>query len=282
MNSALVSNSTPPHLAVGCLSEAARLSEDALRLHASFAHWPEGALQRLLAIAQLKSYPKDAWIYDNSQECPDVLIIVSGFLQIYRHTTDQRLQAVGIVGSGRIVSMTYDFAPGSWFPLSCWAHSDALVIHVQKQLLAGLLDAVPELWRLLGMALLSQQRELLEALVDQSRGGAPQRLASLLYRYSLLHEVSPQCDDGVPRKVPLSQTQLADLLQLSRQTVNEVLRTFSDEGWIRIGYKSIVILDPTALLQYSGGRLTADMSHARPGLTSPSDGRAPFCIQPMP
>lgn len=267
---------------MGCLSETGHPAEGVLRLHASFAHWPADMLQRLLSISSLKSYSKGAWIHDNTQGHPEILIMVSGYLQICRYTTDQRLQAVSLVGSGRIVSMTYDLASGSGLAMSCWAHSDALVIHVHKQRLAGLPDAEPELWRLLGVALLSQQRELLETLVDQSRGGASQRIASLLYRYSRSPDVPPPGDGHMPHKVPLSQTQLADLLQLSRQTVNEVLRWFGGEGWISVGYKSIAVLDPTALSEHSRGRLTADMLGACQSLALPSDGHDPFCMPPMP
>lgn len=266
---------------MGCLSESVH-PEDALRRHALFAHWPAGVLQRLLSISHLKSYPQGAWIHDNAQEQPEILIMVSGYLQICRYTTDQRLQAICLVGSERIVCLAYDLASSCGLPIGCWAHSDALVIHVRKQCLARLLDAEPELWRLLGVALLSQQRELLEALVEQTRGGAAQRIASLLYRYSRSPDVSLPCGGQVPQKVPLSQAQLADFLQLSRQTVNEVLRWFSSEGWISIGYRSIAVLDPAALLEHSRGRLTADMPRSCQSMALPSDSPDLLCMQPMP
>jgi CRP-like cAMP-binding protein len=250
---------------------------DALRFNAVFADWPVGALELLLGTAKLKGYPKGASIYDAAPQGPEILIIVSGYLRISRYIPGEDPQAVSMVGSGRIVSTCCGFTPSCELPMTCWAHSDVLVIHVQQQQLTDLLDTMPALWRLLGMAVLRQQRELLEALVDQNRGGAQQRLASLLLHYSQWCGVPNASEEHIQRKVLLSQTQLASLLQLSRQTVNEALRAFSDAGWICVGYGCITLLDPAALQQHSGGKFSAEAPQLlTSGLLVPSGA----CDQP--
>jgi CRP-like cAMP-binding protein len=61
----------------------------------------------------------------------------------------------------------------------------------------------------------------------------------------------------------LTQTELAQLVAASRETVNKVLNNYANRGWIRLESKSIVILNPDRLAQ------RAQMSNPLPR----SDGR---------
>jgi CRP/FNR family cyclic AMP-dependent transcriptional regulator len=47
----------------------------------------------------------------------------------------------------------------------------------------------------------------------------------------------------------LTQDELAQLVGASRETVNKALRNFESRGWLRIGPKSIVILEPDRLVR---------------------------------
>ena len=61
---------------------------------------------------------------------------------------------------------------------------------------------------------------------------------------------------GTRRVLHVPQEQLAQLLALSRQTVNQVLKDFQARGLIHVAYGGIELLDPAGLraLSYEWAR----------------------------
>lgn len=223
------------------------LIERALRLNPAFSGWSTLAIERLLSRAVLKSYRKGSSIAAEAHERSDILVIVSGYMLMSRRTPDGCTHSVGIVGPGRIVSTQCKFNLGLRLELAYSAHEDAMVIHVGHEELFDLLRDVPRLWRSVGAAVLTQQREFLETVVDQNRGSASQRVANLIFRFSKLYGMPLGQDGSMQLRIRLSQADLAALLRLSRQTINETLREFRESGWIRSDSNVITILDREAL-----------------------------------
>ena len=123
--------------------------------------------------------------------------------------------------------------------------------------MTGLLDAEPQLWRSMLLMLLRQQHELRASLMDRSVGGTRQRIAATVDRLAQTYGLSDDIDRNL--RIRLSQEDLADLLQVSRQTVNRELRALAGEGVLAADYNSLKILDRPAL------RFVARHGHAPNG-----------------
>ena len=83
-------------------------------------------------------------------------------------------------------------------------------------------------------------RGLSTSVSDAVLEDLPQRLARRLL------EIARQAEDNAAT-IPLSQTELALLMGVSRQTVHKFLKMFEDEGLVRQSYGAVVLPDLRAL-----------------------------------
>jgi CRP-like cAMP-binding protein len=75
------------------------------------------------------------------------------------------------------------------------------------------------------------------------------RIAATLLR------VAPQSDDrGSATGVRLTQSQLGEMANADRQVVNRALKRFEANGWIRVSYGRIGVLDESALKDFARTR----------------------------
>lgn len=129
------------------------------------------------------------------------------------------------------------------------AEGAAAVLHVPQAALAALLAAEPAHWRAFGLLMSHKLRLAFIALEEQAALPAPQRLAR---RLALMAE---GYEAGVPmrrRDVAVSQEQLAMMLAISRQTVNQILKDMQAQGWLRLGRGTLEIVDLVALRRAGG------------------------------
>ncbi|HEX2030710.1 MAG TPA: Crp/Fnr family transcriptional regulator [Actinomycetota bacterium] len=98
-----------------------------------------------------------------------------------------------------------------------------------------LLETTPSLARLL---LQEMSRQVLEtrARIRQLLGRTlSERIARLLM------------GEAEGRRLTVSQSAIAQMLGVQRSSVNRVLRSFEEQGWLRLSYASVEILDSGAL-----------------------------------
>ena len=80
------------------------------------------------------------------------------------------------------------------------------------------------------------------ALVDSVIPDSRLRCVATLLRISARRNADPS-----PVTLPISQTDLSQLCNLSRQTSGDVLRALEAEGLVTLGYRSITLNDPARL-----------------------------------
>jgi len=87
-----------------------------------------------------------------------------------------------------------------------------------------------------------------EQLADLAFLQLPQRLAKRLVRLT-----ADQSQGGRPAgtKLRITQSELASMLGVSRESVNKQLNKFAQEGWISLGRGSVTVRDPEALRGYA-------------------------------
>jgi CRP/FNR family transcriptional regulator, cyclic AMP receptor protein len=120
-----------------------------------------------------------------------------------------------------------------------YAERDAELFHVPRAALAALLERMPAWWHVFGLLLTQKLRLAFDAIEEAALLPAAQRVAR-----RLLLMAGGYGEPGALRRVlKVPQEDLAMMLALSRQTINQVLKQFETQGALKLGYAEIEIAD---------------------------------------
>jgi CRP-like cAMP-binding protein len=120
-----------------------------------------------------------------------------------------------------------------------YAERESVLFHLPRAELAGLLERAPQYWHCFGLLLTQKLRLAFDAIEEAALLPAAQRIAR-----RLLLMAGGYGEPGVLRlvlKVP--QEDLAMMLALSRQTINQILKQFEAQGALQLRYAEIEIVD---------------------------------------
>lgn len=124
-----------------------------------------------------------------------------------------------------------------------YAERDSELYHVPRAALAALLERTPAYWHLFGLLLTQKLRLAFDAIEEAALLPAAQRVAR-----RLLLMAGGYGEPGELRRVlKVPQEDLAMMLALSRQTINQVLKQFETQGALKLGYAEIEITDARKL-----------------------------------
>jgi hypothetical protein len=129
------------------------------------------------------------------------------------------------------------------------------VARVPQFTLARIALTTPSLANALGARLAEQHMELLArvaALCERAPSG--RIVGALLY---LAQKLGQRCPLAPGIRVPLSQSALAEVADVSRQTTNRVLRQLQSSGLVRIERSVVCLLDRDGLEAFTDGRRIA-------------------------
>lgn len=129
------------------------------------------------------------------------------------------------------------------------ADGDAVVVHVPQDALDAILAAEPRYWRELGVLVAGKLRLTFIAMEDMALMPPATRLAR---RLVLMTEGYGEWYDRTRRAISVRQEQLAMMINLSRQTTNQLLRELEARGVLRLAYGEIEILDLPGLRAAAG------------------------------
>lgn len=124
------------------------------------------------------------------------------------------------------------------------AETDVVLLHLPQAVVLAVFEREPEGWRHLGRLLAGKMRCLYVAFEQMQMLPPRARVARRLVMMAADHQVDRPT---LRRELTLSQEQLARMLSLSRQTVNEVLAGLEADGLIRRRRRGIELLDPDRL-----------------------------------
>ena len=133
-----------------------------------------------------------------------------------------------------------------------YAERDSELFHVSRAALAALLERTPAYWHVFGLLLTQKLRLAFDAIEEAALLPAAPRVAR-----RLLLMAGGYGEPGALRRVlKVPQEDLAMMLALSRQTINQVLKQFETQGALKLGYAEIEITDVQKL------RALADLNPA--------------------
>lgn len=224
--------------------------ERALRWNELFSRWPDARRADLMKSARLERYSRRTQVLAHDRHRRELLVVVSGCLEISSMSTHGRKYVNALLGPGQVaplvrllddVPLAYDYH----------AHEDSVIVHLPCDAVIAVLDAEPILWRDVAKLGLQRQRLSIVLLQNQMLNSIRGRVAATLM--SLIHFYSGQGDGDATPLVRLSQNDLAAMLGLSRQTINKELGRLVEEGAIDMSYKRIRIVDAEKLQRIAAG-----------------------------
>lgn len=246
-------SSVPP-----ALPAAQALIQQGLRRCALFAAWPELVIARIARIARLAHYPRGAEVMPEDRMRRELKVVVSGYLAVSGVNAGGAKFMLSLVGPGEVVGLVrllrrdggvYDYQ----------AHEDTVLIHLASDALMAVIDQTPTLWKDVAFLLMERQRDSLLAMQRRALGGVSQRLAEILLQAARLN--GERIRDGKSSRAEsralrlrLSQSDLAHMVSVSRQTINKELGLLAREGIVQSSYGQLMLLDLPALRKIAVGR----------------------------
>lgn len=145
--------------------------------------------------------------------------------------------------------------PGNWFgeialidglarTHDAVAEGPCTVLRVPPAALDKIFQDSPESWRWVALLLTHKLRFAFVGIEEAALLPAPLRVAR---RLVAIAEGYGEYTERSRRVLALPQEQLASMLALSRQTINQVLKQFEAQGLIRLNYRELEILDLAGL-----------------------------------
>lgn len=193
----------------------------------------------LLKLAKHQSFDHGQELFRRGDDCSGLYVVVKGMIKVS-----------GLNASGKEAILTFVDAP-NWFgeiavfdgnerTHDAHAEGETEVLLMPQSGLSKLLEAHPEYWRDLGCLLTSKLRLAFSGLEDLALLPAPVRLGRRLVM--IAQGYGEVLEDSL-KPVSIPQEQLGNMLSISRQTTNQILKEFQKLGFVDVSYGAIKIAD---------------------------------------
>jgi CRP-like cAMP-binding protein len=194
-------------------------------------------MQALMRIGVVRAWQTGQVILSRGQSISTALLLIEGRLRVSVTTIEGEEQLLRWLLPGEISGLSSVFAK-STYPADLVAAVPSQVLQIESAKLLDLISqdatVAVDLLRILGLRI----NQLFDTLADQGMPTLEKRVWATLERFARFNSV--KVPDGV--QLLVNQSDLAQAAMASRQRVNQQLRRFQDKGWLRLGYRNIVLL----------------------------------------
>lgn len=199
-----------------------------------YAPLSEPDIELIRRLGEVVSRRAGSVLFSEGDGPSDVYFVLQGEVEISRGAPGKR-RVVAYAGPGSVLGDLAVFADRP-YSFSASATGSVRVLRLDRSRLLGELAENPAL---LMRWLVSGQRRL-----ERTQ----RRVIELMHKTVLAQVADVLLDESRSRDpVNLSQATIANLLGVSRQSVNEALGRLRDQGMVSTGYRAIRILDPEGL-----------------------------------
>lgn len=211
------------------------------------ARLAEEDLRALASHGKVRSYRTGDVLFREGAPGDSLHIVIDGSVRISVASPTGDEATVALLGAGEFVGdlALLDGRPRS---ASAIASRPTKTLVVTRHDFAGWLSGRPTVALSLLETLSLRVRRTDEALADLAFLQLPQRLAKRLVRLTINQA---QGNRLAGTKLRITQSELASMLGVSRESVNKQLNKFAQEGWISLGRGSVTVRDPEALRGYA-------------------------------
>jgi CRP/FNR family cyclic AMP-dependent transcriptional regulator len=197
-------------------------------------------VEPLLTHGRLVNFQPGTWTYAEGDEDTGLLIIIRGLVHILCMAPGERQVLLGQVGAGGAMGQTSRFGGGPRL-VTVQCVENSLILLVSDRVLAQIATTRPQIWEAVAALLYQRSRDLLQLLAETIALPPRQRVAARMVR------LAREEHEGGKPMLSLSQEALAEMVGLTRKTVNGYFADFEREGLIRRTYASTILLDPNGL-----------------------------------
>lgn len=200
--------------------------------------------EKIVAHSEILRLPGGSALFRAGDPADGLYVALEGDLRAYVTAEDERVffRALG---------------PGSWFGdtnllddggfpriFDACAASTSTVMFLPERAYRELADADPAFYRAFVQLMCTHARHATRIVIE-NRSEAPRRTARALLRLARAHGIPGT--DGMRLAMNLSQADLASLVGVSRQYMNELIARWEQEGLLRWNGKAQPLLDTEKL-----------------------------------
>jgi len=195
-------------------------------------------LEDLLSNAAVMNAPAGTVMFDENQPCQGFPLLLSGSIRVIKASPNGRELQLYRVGPGESCILTSSCLLGhAMYHARGIVEQDVLLVALPPASFKVLL-AQSELFRDYVFSLFSERlTDLMQLVSAVAFQKLDQRLAALLY--------------AKPSPIHTTHQALADELGSVREIVSRLLKSFADQGWVKLGREQIEVIDVTALRTFS-------------------------------
>jgi CRP-like cAMP-binding protein len=209
-----------------------------------FAGLPEEDLHRLAEASSLRRYRRGQFVVHAGDPGDSLLVIADGSLKAVTTSPHGEELLLAVVETGESVG-ELTVADGGERSATVAALTDAAVVRIPRESVLAVAERSPALMRALLTSLATTVRRLTGDAADLVFLDTPRRVAKLLL------SMAPPA--GPPRvHLELTQSELAERVGATRQTVNAALQGFQRRGWITVDQRDVTLHDVPALRRFVG------------------------------
>ena len=203
--------------------------------------------QSLLDQAKIVVFKAGQEIFAYGDESQGLYAVVEGCVSVSRYRQDGKEALLTIID------------PANWFgeitlfdkqkrTHRASAIGESTLLYLDGQSLEQLLTQHPQYWQEFGLLLTHKMRVLMDMAEDLAVCSTAQRVAK---RLVLIAENYGMWTDRSRRMIDTPQEQLAMMLFMTRQTINQVLKELARQQLIKLHYGAIEILDLDGLKKFA-------------------------------
>ena len=205
---------------------------------------PPDDLDRLAALAHTRAFPANQNIFSKGDPATGMMGVISGRVRIVSYSADGKEMVLRVIEPGEVFG-EIALIDGGERTADAIAMGRCELLILERKDFLPVLETNPALCLMLLRMMCQRLRSTSEQLEDFSFLDLRTRLAKRLLRLADQHgEATPE---GLHIGMTLSQQMLGAMMGTTREAVNKQLRALEDEGLIRIGRRSLTLLDRDAL-----------------------------------
>lgn len=202
--------------------------------------YPDTLHQQLVAEGRMVHLEAGEWAQTEGDDRSGLFIVIDGSLHSFCAAPGDRAVMIGIVGSGAVLGHATRYSGGPRL-VTAVCVEPSLLLEISEASLERVAIGSPEVWRAIAGFAYGNTRRALQMAAE---------VISLKPRQRLAARLLAAAEGGQPPERPvikISQELLAEMMGLTRKTINGHLSVFEKSGLIRLGYGQITLCDMTGL-----------------------------------
>jgi CRP/FNR family cyclic AMP-dependent transcriptional regulator len=211
-----------------------------IRNQSLFSHLPPAAIQQLAGRMTRKSVKRGTVLFAKDDPGSGLIGVIRGSVKISVISGDGREAVLNIINSGEVFGemALLDGQPRS---ASATAMTDCELVSIERSAFIGILRADPEVAIKIIEILCARLRRSSERMQDVMHLDGSARLAKVIL------QLAGTDSETSARKVKITQREISEMIGLSREMTNKLLRQWQRSRWLRLERGAVMLLRPEQL-----------------------------------